>query len=429
MSQALHLLVIAYVWPEPTSSAAGSHMLSILESFQSRGWSITLASPAQRTEHGVDLESLGIYSQDILLNDSSFDVFIETLQPGIVLFDRFMMEEQFSWRVERSCPKALRVLDTEDLFCLRHARHEQHKNRLKNTRASVADTEIITADINQEMIFTELAQREIAAIYRCDLSLIISEAEYDILTQMFKVDPSLLIYYPLQMPSPSEAERAQLPSFTDRVDFISIGNFRHPPNWDAVLWLRETLWPGIRQQLPQANLHIYGAYTPPKASALNNPALGFYIQGWAPDAKAVMKKARVNIAALRFGAGLKGKILDAMSCGTPSITTPIGAEGISGNSPFPGLVGDRADIIINQASTLYTNKETWSVAQNQALSTIEQRFSSDLYPTELMDRIEHLQGTLQAHRLNNFIGAMMRHHQHKSTKYMGQWIKEKNKPR
>ncbi len=108
------LLVIGYVWPEPNSSAAGSRMLQLLRCLQQDGYQITYASPAQSSEHAVDLTSLDIEPVSIEINSNSFDEFILKLQPTAVLFDRFMMEEQFAWRVEKHCPNALRLLDTED---------------------------------------------------------------------------------------------------------------------------------------------------------------------------------------------------------------------------------------------------------------------------------------------------------------------------
>ena len=98
------VLIIGYVWPEPRSSAAGGHMMQIIESFLQRGWQITFSSPAGIGEHKADLASLGIDEVGIELNNSSFDTFISELAPDIVLFDRFMMEEQFGWRVEKHSP-------------------------------------------------------------------------------------------------------------------------------------------------------------------------------------------------------------------------------------------------------------------------------------------------------------------------------------
>lgn len=125
----MQVLVIGYVWPEPNSSAAGSHMMSLLRLFKAQQWTVTFASPAQTTEHMQDLNAEGINTQGIALNCSSFDDFIEQLQPDVVMFDRFMMEEQFAWRVEKVCPNAMRILDTEDLQCLIQGRHQALKRK------------------------------------------------------------------------------------------------------------------------------------------------------------------------------------------------------------------------------------------------------------------------------------------------------------
>ncbi len=416
------VLIIGYVWPEPKSSAAGTHMLSLLECLQSMNSQITFASPAQRGEHSLDLEAQGVDSQDIVLNDSSFDEFVAELQPTIVIFDRFMMEEQFAWRVERVCPEAMRVLDTEDLFCLRHARHALQKETNKDKQ----DTQSITTEISNEELFSELAQREIAALYRCDLSLVISEVEFNLLRERFGIDPALLVYFPLLVEAQNSANAPSL-GFEEREDFIAIGNFRHPPNWDAVLWLKESLWPEIRKQLPQAKLNIYGAYTPPKATALHNPAQGFLVKGWVEDAFEVTRQAKVNLAPIRFGAGLKGKIMDAMVCGTPTVTTPIGAEGIAGGLPFAGDIGANPEVLVQQAVKLYTDQQHWQDAQAQGFDIIQQRFDKETHLKHLSDALQNTLENLSAHRTQNFIGAMMRHHHHKSSQYMGQWIEAKNK--
>ena len=113
MSQprATKVLVIGYVWPEPRSSAASGHVMQILDTFLQQGWDITFSSPAGTGEHRADLTALGIREVPIELNNSSFDTFISELMPDIVLFDQFMIEEQFGWRVEKHCPDALRVLE------------------------------------------------------------------------------------------------------------------------------------------------------------------------------------------------------------------------------------------------------------------------------------------------------------------------------
>lgn len=412
------LLVLGYVWPEPNSSAAGSHMLSLLLLFVQQGYQVTFASPALQGDHKVDLTDMGILEQRVELNCSSFDDFITDLNPTIVLFDRFMLEEQFGWRVAKHCPEALRILDTEDLHSLRHARHQA----LKQNRT-----------FKQFDLNSDIAKREIAAIFRCDLSLIISDYEMALLKKHYAVPEHILLHCPFMLDlQPSSGSQI---GFSDRQHFISIGNFRHEPNWDAVLFLKQSIWPLIRKQLPKTELHIYGAYPPPKATQLHNSKQGFLVKGWAADAKHVMQQAKVCLAPLRFGAGIKGKLAEAMVCGTPNVTTNIGIEGMSMGLEWPGLTSDLAAFeeqetfakeFAEHAVTLYMDETLWQQKQQAGYRLINQNFDKNSIQKVLLARIVTIQENLSEHRSNNFIGQMLQHHQLKSTQYMAQWIEAKN---
>ncbi|WP_062063841.1 glycosyltransferase [Cellvibrio sp. OA-2007] len=424
------VLVIGYVWPEPNSSAAGSRMLELIHVFLARGCAVTFASAAALSEHRFNLASIGVAEKSIALNCSSFDAFIAELQPDAVLFDRFFTEEQFGWRVEQVCPSALRILDTEDLHSLRHARQQLLKSAQKacaneREKQSVAPITADSALLYQQMCAGDMAVREIAAIFRCDLSLMISEYEIELLQRYFSVPVQLLFYCPFL--SQPKIDSALLPEFSVRQHFIAIGNFRHEPNWDSVLWLKHQLWPMIRAQLPQAELHIYGAYPPPKATQLHNAKEGFHIKGWAVDAQTVMQSARVCLAPLRFGAGIKGKLMDAMRCGTPSITTAIGAESMCGEMPWGGAVENTAEEFAAAAVAHYQDEILWQQKQQQGFSILRNYFYRADYSVVLQARLTQLAEQREHERNNNFIGQMLRHHSHKSTQYMGQWIEAKNK--
>ncbi|MEL1241705.1 glycosyltransferase [Flavobacterium flavipallidum] len=413
MNQNRHLLIIGFVWPEPNSSAAGGRMMQLISLFQEQGYEITFASPAQDSDFMVDLSQFDVTKQTINLNCSSFDEFVKELNPSIVLFDRFMIEEQFGWRVAENCPNALRILDTEDLHCLRTARQKAFKEK------RVFQT--------QNLLVEEVAKREIASILRCDLSLMISEYEIELLTYTFKIDGSLLYYLPLLLESKDIPDLKELPSFEERKDFVFIGNFLHEPNWNAVQYLKETIWPLIIKQLPEAVLNVYGAYPSQKVLQLNNVKEGFLIQGRAENANKVVQKARVVLASLRFGAGIKGKLLEAMQCGTPSVTTSIGAESMCGNLDWNGFVEDDPLFFADKAVQLYQDKNLWFQAQKNGVELIKERYLRTLFEDDFKNKIEELNANLAEHRLNNFMGELLQHHSLKSTKYMSKWIEEKNK--
>jgi len=411
----LNVLIIGTVWPEPASSGAGLRMMELMRLFLQQQWQVTFACTAADSEFMADLDTLGVQRQTIDLNDSSFDQFVADLAPDLVLFDRFPMEEQFGWRVEKVCPHALRLLETIDLHCLRHARHTVFKRQHQVVQA-----------VTKSDLYSEVAIREVAAILRCDLSIMVSDYEIELLQSAFSVDASLLQLCPFMFAE--HQIRDDSPGFEQRQHFVSIGNFRHAPNWDAVLWLKQEIWPRIRARLPAAELHIYGAYTPPKAAALHNPKEGFLIKGRAADVNQAMLSARVCLAPLRFGAGIKTKLADAMLNGTPSVTTGVGAEGMSAGLPWSGLIADSADSFTEQAVNLYQDKQQWQQCQQHGFDIVRNVFNEKANGEALMQRIRQIRENLAGHRQNNFTGSMLRHHHHRSTEFMSRWIEAKNRP-
>lgn len=406
------LLIIGFVWPEPKSSAAGSRMLQLIEAFHSEDYRITFASPCAKSENAFNLESIEVAQVSIELNSSSFDDFIKQLNPDIVMFDRFMMEEQFGWRVTEHCPGALKILDTEDLHCLRKGRQRAYKE------GGVFD---------KTYLFNDIAKREIASVYRCDLSLMISEAEMAILKQEFKVDESLLLYLPFMLKAISDEEKSKLPKFQERNHFLTIGNFLHAPNYDAALYLKETIWPLIKKQLPSTELHIYGAYASQKVNQLHNENEGFIVKGFAENVNDAMQSAKVCLAPIRFGAGLKGKLVDAMTNGTPCVATSIAAEGMYGNLEANGFIEDHPENFANKAIALFQDERLWNTKQQHGFEIVSQRFSKGDFHKKLVEGINQIGNNLIRHRQNNFTGQMLQHHSLQSTKYMSKWIEEKNK--
>jgi glycosyltransferase involved in cell wall biosynthesis len=413
MNQTKKLLIIGFVWPEPNSSAAGGRMMQLISVFKENQFEITFASPALDSDFMVDLFEFGVEKKSIELNNSSFDDFIITLNPDVVLFDRFMIEEQFGWRVSENCPKAIRLLDTEDLHCLRTARQKALK---ENRSFELTD-----------LLSEEVAKREIASILRCDLSFIISEFEMKILNEAFKIDLSLVYYLPLLVDKMYEEELLKLPSFEERKNFVFIGNFLHEPNWNTVQYLKETVWPLIKKDFPEAVLEVYGAYPSQKVLQLHQPKNGFFIMGRAEDANEIVKNARVVLAPIRFGAGLKGKLLEAMQCGTPSITTTIGSEAMHNNLPWNGCIIDDVEEFAKRAISLYHDENLWKQSQKNGIAIVNECYLKEKYFEALIAAVNSLLKDSESHRLHNFMGSLLQHHTLKSTKYMAKWIEAKNK--
>jgi glycosyltransferase involved in cell wall biosynthesis len=430
MTQRRKALIIVTVWPEPESSAAGWRVLNMIDALKDAGYAITLASPSRENEFSERLKTQSIVIQPVAINDTGFDAWIAQEKFDLAVLDRFIIEEQFGWRIQENSPSTIRVLDTEDLHFLRRARQK-----------SLADGKALVEIFSDQIeLATEDACREIASIYRSDLTLILSDHEMDLLKNRFRVDPELLESFRFCYRNIPETA-----GFEERANFTVIGNFRHPPNADGTRWLKTELWPLIRKKLKErgekAELHIYGAYPSKDAMNLSNPAEGFIVKGPAPDVHETLKQYRVNLAPLRFGAGIKGKISDGWRAGLPVVTTPIGAEGmflcpsnLPSNSPFHsldttplfgGAITRSPEEFSEAAARLYTDSMEWTRTREQGYAVLRGYFDYGVNARRLSEALSALTQNIQARRERNFIGQILHHQSMRSTKYFSKWIELK----
>jgi len=395
-----HLVVIGLVIPEPASTAAGHRMMQLIRLFSEANYKVTFLTASNNVEFSEKIEI-----QKIEINSESFDEKIRNLNPDLVLFDRYVTEEQFGWRVSEQCPNAVKIIDTEDLHFLREAR-----------RKAFAEKRTVEKKDLTNSIFV----REVAAILRCDLSLIISEFEYNLLVNEFRIDPAILFYIPFLT---DKVEKSTL-GYDERQHFVSIGNFLHEPNWQTVLKLKQ-IWKMIRKDLPGAELHIYGAYAGQKVYDLHNEKDGFLVKGRAESVKEIFENARVLLAPIPFGAGLKGKLWESMKFGLPNVTSPTGAEAMHKDLPWNGFVADSDEVFAEKAVALYQDENLWNKAQQNGYVILKSIYSKDLYKDSFISKIQQLSTNLENHRAGNFLGKILQHHQHQSTKYMSRWIESK----
>lgn len=425
----LHVLFIGFVWPEPKSSAAGQNILSYAQACLHAKWRVSFCSSAQPSEHSVNLQAMGIHTFDAELNCSTFNQELSALQPDIVIFDRFLSFEQFAWRVKQACPNALLVLDAEDLHCLREARHLLFKQMQKNgdTTTFMKADDILLKE-NMPLLYNPICLRELTCIYQADLTLTLSDFEYTLLHKHFNVPKKQLAHVAFIFDEsldllPYKNERAQ------KHDFIFIGNFRHAPNFIAAKTLSEQCWPAIYKTLkasyPNISCHIYGAYMSPKAKQLEKTNLNLHLHGYAPNQFEVIAKARVMLAPISFGAGVKGKLLDAMQVNTPSVTTSIGLEGISQQhwQNTPNTIKE----FIQSAIELYNNAERWHSANEETTKILKTEYDAQQNTQKLIDAIKQAYESRDSLRAGNFLQQLLWQKQLQASKYMSQWIEAKNK--
>lgn len=399
------VLILGFIWPEPSSTAAGRRVMQLIEFFKWRGNEIHFACPAAKTEFSYPLEKIGVHTHEIELNNSYFDEIIHPIQPRIVIYDRFMIEEQFGWRIQNLFPDAITILDTEDLHFLRKQRRSKAEGKKGHKKNE------------------EIELREIASIFRCDLSLIISRFEIEVLQEK-GVPETLLFYLPFMEDNVNSKD---FKKFEERCHFVTVGSFLHAPNVDGVEYLKKSIWPLIRQKLPTAQIKVYGSYCNSKIEQLTNLTEGFQIMGRATDVLEVMGSARVCLAPLRYGAGLKGKFIDAMRVGTPSVTTHIGSEGMYNENTWPGFVSDQPEELANKAVLLHEDESIWLSKSKLSVQHLNNCFGKENLFEAFKSKLFTLQAHIKMHRESNLIGRILKHNSNRSTMYMSKWIEEKNK--
>ena len=218
-------------------------------------------------------------------------------------------------------------------------------------------------------------------------------------------------------------------SYDERSDFVSIGGFKHPPNVDSVRLLRR-IWPRIRSHLPDAKLHVYGAYPTNEIGSMHDEKLGFYVHGHVEDIKEALLQRRVLLAPLRFGAGIKGKIVDSWGYGLPVVTTSVGAEGMMttdaiASDDWGGLIVSNEDEFVEAAVNLYTTKELWEYSQNRAIELLNSLFNKEQNLQVIDEALSDAMMNLGQRRKRDITSQLLWHQSNRSTEYFSKWIELK----
>ena len=161
------------------------------------------------------------------------------------------------------------------------------------------------------------------------------------------------------------------PDFEQRDSLVFIGHYRHKPNEDAVCYFVETVLPKIHAQLPNIKLYLIGSQMTEKILALES--IFVKIIGWVDKVEPELAQRRVFVSYLRYGAGMKGKIGQALLLGLPVVTTTIGAEGMGLIDGKTALLADEPERFANAVCRLYQDSVLWEKLSRQGQDYIEQQ--------------------------------------------------------
>ena len=146
--------------------------------------------------------------------------------------------------------------------------------------------------------------------------------------------------------------------------------------------------PLLRAGLPNVRLDIIGDNPSAAIKAYNSDDVR--VRGYVPDVEPFLREARVFIAPLRFGAGIKGKVGEAMAHGIPVVTTSIGAEGFGLTHELDVMIGDDPTSFAAAIVELYTDEELWQRVADNSHRRIEKHFTPQVIAETINTSIRNL---------------------------------------
>lgn len=268
-------------------------------------------------------------------------------------------------RVREALPEAIVVYDTVDLHFLRMERQAQ------------------TTSEPMDRIEALLQKRvEIDLIERSDATVVVSEFERDLLVSM--VDTPVFVVPNIHEDDPVPVDPR------DRNGMLFVGGFQHKPNEDAVLWFVDQVLPLVLARRPDAVLTVVGSNVPPTITALAGPSVK--VLGWVEDILPLYRSARLAVAPLRYGAGVKGKVGESLAFGLPMVMTSIAAEGMHVDDGIHGLVADEAPGFAARVVELMEDDDLWRRVSMRGRDLISQRFGPGAARSAIMTVLRDVRG-------------------------------------
>jgi GT2 family glycosyltransferase/glycosyltransferase involved in cell wall biosynthesis len=349
-----HVLIVEACMITPDQDSGSVRMLAMLEILLELGHKVSFVAdnlecrqPYARTlqQAGVEVwhhPYIASVAQLLEERGKTFD---------LILFCRHYIATPYMANIRKWAPQAKIVFDTVDLHYLR----EQRKAELESSASMLATAQRTRA-------------QELAVIQQSDITLVVSPVEQSLLA----IDaPGAVVRIVSNIHEPRRANT----SYAEREGLLFIGGFRHPPNIDAVEWFVAQVWPLVRLQMPQVVLTVVGSHMPESIRALAGN--GIVTAGFVEDIDPIIDAARVSIAPLRYGAGVKGKINQAMACGLPVVATSVAVEGMSLAAGEEILVADQPKHYADEIVRLYCDVDLWSHIAERGYQNVQTHFSRD----------------------------------------------------
>jgi GT2 family glycosyltransferase/SAM-dependent methyltransferase len=267
----------------------------------------------------------------------------------LCVFYRFHVAAAILPVVERHAPQARRLLALCDLHHLRTHREATLRESARGVRASLEDK-----------------FRELLACARCDGLWTPSEFEREVLRK--EIPGAQVFVWPLAQ----ELRPPQKP-FADRAGIGYLGGFKHPPNVDAVLYFIDAILPRVLEQEPDMTFLVAGSQMPPEISGIDRPAVK--ILGHVADLRTFFEELRVFVAPVRYGAGVKGKVVASLASGVPVVGTAMAFEGMGLGHEEGAVVAETPEDFAAQIVRIHRSEELWKRLSQAGFARAEREYS------------------------------------------------------
>ncbi len=239
----------------------------------------------------------------------------------------------------------------------------------------------VTVHTSQRREANQQKESELYAYRKSDLVITVTKEDDELLQHEIPGLQSMLIPMIVSVSPRTDKPRAY--------ELVFVGGFSHPPNADGILWFIREIWPTVHGALPDARLNIVGNRPPDEIIALGNNA-GIKVTGYVPDVAPWLDGAAVSIAPLRFGAGMKGKVTEAMSFGVPVVTTTIGAQGFGAQDNQEMLIRDDAAGFAQACIRLLMAPDAAERIGRAGQKLVEQLCSPGAVAAQVTRMVEHM---------------------------------------
>jgi GT2 family glycosyltransferase/SAM-dependent methyltransferase/glycosyltransferase involved in cell wall biosynthesis len=365
-----HVLVVDHLVPTWDRDAGSLRMLNIMRALIGLGARVTFMPDnfAATQPYTRMLQQMGV---EVLYGQLDVNAELATIGPrlSMAILSRPHVASRWLDTLREFAPAATVAYDTVDLHWLREAR----RSAIRTSSASAFGTGNGHAEALGPRAHA-LRQLELAMIRACDATLVASDAEY---AQVLRDVPDTNV---LVVPTVHDVEPF-VPPPEDRAGILFVGGFQHPPNIDAAISLVKEVMPAVWRALGDVRVTIVGSHPPPEVQTLASSRVD--ITGWVEDLQPLLDSARLMVAPLHYGAGMKGKITQALSVGLPVVTTPIGAEGLDGHEEECMLIADDPQQLAAETIRVYREDELWRSLSRAGQELILARCSTQVISERL----------------------------------------------